>query len=320
MRRLAEAREMMESLTVGVEVETTGLGNRRAAEVIAATIGGRIEVEGGYYSKVAIVAPDGRKWTTMYDGSITGGSGSEVVSPILRGDEDIETLQTIVRALRAAGAKSSAGLGCGVHVHIGVGHLDARAICRIAKTAAKFDAFIRRGAGVTPSRGNNWACPLDVPTRTSRHVANLDALSRARTLDELGIAWYGTRAGLDSARAGNHYDGSRYHGLNLHSVFYRSRGTVEFRYFDGTMHAGKIKAYVHLCRAIVAKGALTRSASATPRVIETREKATAVLHMDLGLSGEKYATARKHLTAGWPTARERAAAAVEAATAAGRAA
>ena len=37
-----------------------------------------------------------------------------------------------------------------------------------------------------------------------------------------------------------HYNSSRYHGSNIHATF--TKGTVEFRLFNGTLHAGEIKA------------------------------------------------------------------------------
>ncbi len=57
--------------------------------------------------------------------------------------------------------------------------------------------------------------------------------------------WYN-----NASRRGRHYDGSRYHCLNFHSVF--QKGTVEFRLFNGTLHAGKIKAYIQFSLAITA--------------------------------------------------------------------
>jgi len=60
------------------------------------------------------------------------------------------------------------------------------------------------------------------------------------------------------SRRDQHYDDSRYHCLNLHSVF--QKGTVEFRLFNGTLHAGKIKAYIQFCLAIGAQ-ALNQSLS-----------------------------------------------------------
>ena len=61
--------------------------------------------------------PDGRHWTVERDGSVTDPS-AEVVSPVCR-YEDIEMVQAVVRAIRAAGAK--ADRSCGIHIHIGLG-------------------------------------------------------------------------------------------------------------------------------------------------------------------------------------------------------
>jgi hypothetical protein len=44
----------------------------------------------------------------------------------------------------------------------------------------------------------------------------------------------------------------RYYGVNFHNVWYR--GTVEFRWFEGTLHAGKVKSYVQFVLALAAKG------------------------------------------------------------------
>lgn len=295
------AHETMAALTFGVEVETYGLGIARAAAVVAAAIGGTVREVGGYYDAIAAVGPDGREWLAMHDGSIEGSGGAEVVSPILRGETDIALLQTVVRALRAAGGRSDAAHQCGIHVHVGVGHLDVAVVGRVAKTTAKLDEFIRAATGVSAGR-DRWCRALHRPT-LSGHVANLPAIARARTWDALGRAWYGSERDLRDARSGAaHYHGSRYHGLNLHSLFYRNRGTVEFRYFDGTMHAGRIRAYVTLCLAIVARSVVQSAASAKVRRIETAKEATNLLSADLGLVGAQFATTRQHLTAAWVVA------------------
>ena len=72
--------------------------------------------------------------------------------------------------------------------------------------------------------------------------ARLDA-RRVRSLDDMKAAWYG-----DADAHANRYHHSRYHGLNLNSLFYR--GTVEFRYFNGSLHAGEVKSYVLFCLAL----------------------------------------------------------------------
>ena len=296
----AQQAEMAE-LTFGVEIETYALrGTHHAAKVVQAALGGNAEVYevGGYYGKWAATDAQGRKWIAMTDGSISGNGGAEVVTPILQGEADILLLQVVVRALRAAGAKSDAAHQCGVHVHVGLQRLDTRAIGRLAKTVAKYDGFIRKAGNVAPERAR-WCMPL--PAVTTR------ALGAARTKRALALAWYGCdydaqqALGYDGHQ--DHYHGTRYKGLNLHSYFYKNRGTAEFRYFNGTLHAGVIRAYVQLALALVAKAKTTTAATMAPVPCETRAQAANAL-VNLGLTrvgdqDDAYKTARTHLLAAW---------------------
>ena len=100
------------------------------------------------------------------------------------------------------------------------------------------------------------------------------------------------------SRRDQHYDDSRYHCLNLHSVF--QKGTVEFRLFNGTLHAGKIKAYIQFCLAIGAQ-ALNQSCASRRKTQTSNEKYTfRTWLLRLGLNGEEFATARQHLLANLP--------------------
>lgn len=100
------------------------------------------------------------------------------------------------------------------------------------------------------------------------------------------------------SRRDAHYDDSRYHCLNLHSVF--QKGTVEFRLFNGTLHAGKIKAYIQFCLAIGAQ-ALNQSCASRRKTQTSNEKYTfRTWLLRLGLNGEEFATARQHLLANLP--------------------
>lgn len=97
------------SLTVGVEIEMTGLARAHAADIVATELGGQVgRMARNCYETREITAPDGRVWKVMRDASITREAGGdpltwenavELVTPILH-YEDIETLQHIVRALR----------------------------------------------------------------------------------------------------------------------------------------------------------------------------------------------------------------------------
>lgn len=73
------------------------------------------------------------------------------------------------------------------------------------------------------------------------------------------------------------------------------KGTIEFRLFNGTTHAGKIKAYIQLCLAI-SHQALTQRCASRIKTQSTNEKYTfRTWLLRLGLIGDEFKTARLHL-------------------------
>ena len=97
--------------------------------------------------------------------------------------------------------------------------------------------------------------------------------------------------GIDGSS--EHYHSSRYHALNLHSVF--QKGTVEFRMFNSTLHAGKVKTYIQLSLAICSQ-ALTQKKASYERTVSANEKYTfRTWLLRLGMIGDEFKTARKHL-------------------------
>jgi len=118
----------------------------------------------------------------------------------------------------------------------------------------------------------------------------LEELNRKKpkTLEQVSRIWYNGNDGRHE-----HYHNSRYHCLNLHSVF--QKGTIEFRLFNGTTHAGKIKAYIQLCLAI-SHQALTQRCASRIKTQSTNEKYTfRTWLLRLGLIGDEFKTARLHL-------------------------
>ena len=69
---------------------------------------------------------------------------------------------------------------------------------------------------------------------------------RPTTFEELWAVWGGP--GYDERRRRDRYDIARYKGFNLHSHAFR--GTIEFRYFNGTVDSQRIVEYVRLCLGI----------------------------------------------------------------------
>ena len=106
----------------GIEIEFTGITREKAARTVAEHLEGSVRKTSGNYK---VVAPDGRIWAIVYDGSlrcqrkINGRKTSagreysvEIVSPILSYEKDIDSLQELVRKIRKAGGfvNSSAGI------------------------------------------------------------------------------------------------------------------------------------------------------------------------------------------------------------------
>ncbi len=269
----------MKTLRFGIEIETVGLGWAELAAAIQRVVGGSTQhIAGG----TAVTAPDGRTWSVVRDGSLSGSVNGEIVSPILA-YADLEVLQNVVREVRKAGARVDAS--CGIHVHVGGESFDARAVSNLVKMMNKHELIIEKALGVSESRLGRFCKRVD-PAMMQRLEAQ-----RPRTLSEMNRVWYGQE---------NHrpqrYDSSRYHALNLNSFFVRK--TVEFRLFNGSLHAGEVKSYVQLCLALAAKAmkAKTTSGKKRPYTPASGRYDMRVILLGLGLIGDEFATARHHLT------------------------
>ena len=132
----------MNERTFGCELEYEGIDREKAAKIVAEVTGGAARYEGYHLNNWVVTMPDGRKWQVVSDGSLNG--GAEVVTPILKW-EDIETLQKVVRALRARGAKANDRTG--LHVHVGAADFGPSAIKNLVRTFYKQETLILKAAG-----------------------------------------------------------------------------------------------------------------------------------------------------------------------------
>lgn len=278
----------------GIEIEMTGITRQRAAEVCAEYFGTCSRYVGTYYDTYAALDSQGRQWKFMSDSSIEAQRKegqckvsasdeyqTEMVSPICR-YEDIISVQEIIRKLKEAGAITNGS--CGIHVHIDASPFDARTLRNITNIMASKEDLIYKALGVSVARQHRWCQPVE-----QRFLDELNN-RRPRSMQDVERIWYD-----GNSRSDDHYDSSRYHCLNLHSVF--QKGTVEFRLFNGTLHAGKIKAYIQFCLAIGAQ-ALNQSCASRRKTQTTNEKYTfRTWLLRLGLNGDEFATARQHLLA-----------------------
>lgn len=298
---------MLKNQKFGVEIEFTGITRRKAAGIVAKVLGTSVPTaDSTVYKTRTMIDSEGRKWKVMRDSSIIpmsrNGAASdeyrcEFVTPPLR-YEDIETLQAIVRALREAGAV--ANYSCGIHVHVDGANHNAYSLRRLVKFFEARQELVYEALQVSNDRTDRWCRPVS--------KSLIDEMLKVKNIsrNDMERIWYSTandnyNEGIDH----HHYNPTRYHALNLHSFF--SKGTVEFRLFNSTLHAGKIKAYVQFCLAISA-WAIESNDRCSFRDMSgfdarlRRDMMLYILRDKCKLVGAEFATARKWLMEGFETA------------------
>ena len=151
--------EAMKNQTIGVEVEMNNITRQKAATKVAEFFGTTAYYAAAQYGYMTWACKDqqGRVWKFQRDVSISGPDDEkcELVTPILTYD-DIETLQSILRLLRKAGAKSSPSRGCGVHIHIGKGNHTAKTLRNLVNIMASHEEQIGRAIRIDSSRTSHY--------------------------------------------------------------------------------------------------------------------------------------------------------------------
>ena len=275
----------MKTQTFGIEIEMNRITRAHAAQVLADHFGTQVRYTGGTYDTRLVPDAQGRDWKIVSDNSIEGPpeERTEFVSPICRW-EDIETVQELVRKLRAAGAR--AHTSCGVHVHIGRGQHTPRTLRNLVNLVNAKEDLLTQALGISESRRARWCLPVDQDF--------LARLNRRKPTTDAAFAqlWYNTEDWR--YHASQHYDTSRYHLLNLHSVF--QKGTIEFRAFNASLHAGEIKSFIQLAMAISHQALKSSAASARRPETDNPKYTFRCWLLRLGFIGDEFATAREHLT------------------------
>jgi len=288
----------MKEQRFGIEIEFTGITRENAAIVLANYFGTRSRYDGTVYNVYSVLDGQGRKWKFVSDSSITAerktgrdveSAGyeykAELVSPICK-YEDIPVIQEIVRKLRGAGAFSNTS--CGIHIHVDASPFDANSLRNITNIMASKEDLIYKALRVEVAREYSYCKKTDTKW--------LEELNRRKpkTREAVSRIWYSNHKDRHDLNSNTHYHNSRYHCLNLHSVF--TNGTVEFRLFNSDIHhAGKIKAYIQLSLAIAAQ-ALNQSSASRIKTQTSNEKYTfRTWLLRLGMIGDEFKTARMHL-------------------------
>lgn len=292
---------MLKNQLFGVEVEMTGITREKAARLVAGVLGTTpSHPESNCYHTRTIADQAARKWKIMRDSSITPIRNDDTSEPL---DEyrvefvtpplnysDIELLQNIIRKLRENGAKAHSS--CGIHIHVDGANHTAVSLRRLVNFMTARQDLIYEALQIG-DRESSWCHKLNKTL--------LDAMKKDKylTKEKAEEIWYsrandGYCGGIDH----QHYNSTRYHGVNLHSFFTKS--TVEFRLFNSTLHAGKIKAYIQFCLAVSA-WAITSQEKIVFRSMDgytPEQKVTImrnILTHRLGLYGDEFKTCRLHL-------------------------
>lgn len=292
---------MLKNQLFGVEVEMTGITREKAARLVAEVLRTTpSHPESNCYHTRTIADQAARKWKIMRDSSIEAirndGTSEpldeyrvEFVTPPLN-YSDIELLQNIIRKLRENGAKAHSS--CGIHIHVDGANHTAVSLRRLVNFMTARQDLIYEALQIGDCE-SNWCHKLNKTL--------LDAMKKDKNLtkEKAEEIWYsrandGYCGGIDH----QHYNATRYHGVNLHSFF--TKGTVEFRLFNSTLHAGKIKAYIQFCLAVSA-WAITSQEKIVFRSMDgytPEQKVTImrnILTHRLGLYGDEFKTCRLHL-------------------------
>ena len=192
-------------------------------------------------------------------------------------------LQEVVRCLRRHGGFVNES--CGQHVHVDAANHTPQSLKNALTIMYAKEDILFKALKVQERREYSY-CQKVRPEvlEKIRKIPN-----KSITMDRVRNVWYGGRDGSHT-----HYDHTRYYALNLHAVF--SKGTLEWRCFESTLHAGKVRANITLALAISAQAINQRSTQMKKTPISENPAFTfRTFLLRLGLIGEEYKNVRKHL-------------------------
>lgn len=170
-------------------------------------------------------------WHFETDESLKGRGGAELISPVLYGIQGlVEAYRAFQLLLEIEGVAINET--CGFHVHHGVDRtrFGCHELQRLVKFIYPLEEYFY--LLIPGNRQEAATCrPMEL---------DLEQFMKACTSCDpqnctVKIAWYSPENRFDvEAAKFPRYDKTRYHGLNLHSYWFR--GTVEFRYHSAVLH------------------------------------------------------------------------------------
>lgn len=202
--------------TFGIEIEAFGVSKTILKQKLEAE-GIQVAIES--YNHIVR-----NHWKITTDSSINGHQGFELVSPILQGQNGIDQLKKVCRALNKAKAKVNKS--CGLHVHIGANDYTLDHFKNLVVNYINLEKQFDKMMPNSRRKNNNTYCK-SITGYSKRQVKSKTSIS--------GL--------LDMLTS------SRYRKLNLKS--FRTYGTAEFRHHSGTTSFGKIKNWIIICSRLI---------------------------------------------------------------------
>ena len=253
----------------GVEIELTGITRAEAAEALGMYFGTTPQRSYDNYDSWYVPDREGKQWRIMSDGSIRAewnddGHYRRTTDPEYRVEMvtpklTYDEMEKFQECVRRVRqAGGKVNDSCGMHVHVDASNHNRQSL-------------------------KNLREPM---LQRARRLSN----EPTTDLTQLENIWY---EGCISAH--EHYNWTRYYALNLHSVFYR--GTIEWRCFNSTLHAGRAKAYVNLCLAMSAQAIAQRTSVMRKTVSDNELFTFRVWLVRMGLNGDEFKNTRDHLLA-----------------------
>ena len=208
-------------------------------------------------------------WKCVTDSSVKAGNwnpnhtgDNELVSPILFGQKGKAQLKAVLQVLREEGCEVNKT--CGIHVHHDITETMLAGI-RIAKKVlknliglvVKYEHVIYNlmpASRLTRQYSQPARKFIGYKKETINKLVNTD-LERNYVRSSLG------RPIVDTQNWDARIQGDRYSGLNLENIY--KRGSVEFRYMQGSLNFSKVWSWVVMTQAIVTTAERVNSVSFT---------------------------------------------------------
>ncbi len=288
-------------LSFGFELEMTGISRSSAAHVVSDFFdtGQPRQIGGWGHDTYECFDRSRRVWKVVKDASIqperkentdrivaSDDYQVELVSPILN-YEDVSMIQDLIRDLRESGAITNRS--CGIHIHVGAESFTPVSLRILFNIVYAKQTLLSKALAVNSNRRRYC---LDI---SDEFIQKLNK-KKPKTMEQLADIWY-SGFNADGSRRNDRYNDSRYRCVNIHQLLSSRLKTVEFRLFNSTLHAGKLKANIQLSLLIAAQALNQKKATSRITISENGNDKYAfrVWLLRLGAISDEFKTMRHHL-------------------------